>query len=110
MVGIKLLAEFLGFSFDGIFKNQLKHIETIEWLLDPKTPDINDRGRTTLLAIGFIDAAMKNPGFPIYFFDQYNVPQCNVYMYDQLEILIEKLPNVDDFILDSYSLTYMYNK
>jgi len=92
-MSIEKLAKALNIDFNGTFSDQAKHIQTIEWLLDPVgSEDFKDKGRTNLLALGFINAAMENPGFPIPIFDHYNCVLGQLNIEDRIEKFIESMP------------------
>lgn len=47
---------------------QLPHVESVEWLLD-ESRDKAPQGRTTLLALGFLNEARRRCGQKVFFFD-----------------------------------------
>ena len=106
-MSIKQLAKKLNISLQGTHGDQAKHVSTIEWLLDPiGSEEITDKGRTTLLALGFINAAMENPNFPIVFFDHYAAPYNKVLMQEVLEGMVDRLPVGASFALTDHTITY----
>lgn len=99
-------------------KRQKDAKEHIRWLLDDgelkDTPHgalvgkNRQSGRSTLLAIVFIEMAMASPGREFFFFDHLGANPVSVkLMYDRLEALLRSNPKMGEFRLRSNSLTFV---
>ena len=84
-------------------EEQLKHFESIKWLIGGPLAC----GKSTVLAMAFIDYAMKNPGQRVLLFDHEKLygPYDNRNMLNCVENLV---PNKKDFTfrLTDYSFEY----
>ena len=66
-MSIQKVAEMCGFK---LRPEQKERAKVVEWLLRIETPETpEERGRTTLLALGFIDLAVTRPDTEIHIFD-----------------------------------------
>ncbi len=67
-------------------KTQKQHVGSICWLLD----DVNFRqeGRTTLLAVVYLNKALDNPGQRVYVRDHHPNEQANSQLRNKIECII----------------------
>lgn len=73
---------------------QVKHWDSIRWLIDF---EIRGEGRTTLLALAFIEQADKRLNRTIQLWDHYNAtPPRTAYMVDAVRRILDQLQNDPD--------------
>lgn len=71
-MSIQNVAKQCGFK---LYPNQIERAKVVEWLLAFESPSPKERGRTTLLALGYINEAIRRPGEKVYFSDHLTVPR-----------------------------------